>query len=82
MLKLDRIMEIAEDTARRVRDAGSLGAEIHNIQAISVAIQEALSENDDNAKETVRSNNGSSTPPTDGKPRGISRGRKTRETVE
>jgi hypothetical protein len=50
MLKLQRIMEIAEDHARHCCSSGSPNGEHHNIQVLSVAIQEALSENDENTK--------------------------------
>jgi hypothetical protein len=54
MLKLQRIMEIAEDHARHCCSPGSPNGEHHNIQVLSVAIQEALSENDENKKPLLR----------------------------
>lgn len=49
MLNLERIMWIAREHAQNCVGAGECGAENHNIQVLSVAIQEALSENDDEA---------------------------------
>jgi hypothetical protein len=50
MLTLDRIMEIATAHAQHCTSPGAVGGEHHNIQVLSVAIQEALSENDDEKK--------------------------------
>jgi hypothetical protein len=50
MLTLDRIMWIAREHARSCCGPGELNSEDHNIQVLSVAIQEALSENDDGNK--------------------------------
>lgn len=47
MLKLQRIMEIARMHAHHCCAGGDVGGEKHNIQVLSVAIQEALSENDE-----------------------------------
>lgn len=47
MLKLDRIMQIATEHAPHCCGQGDVGAERHNIMVLSVAIQEALSENDE-----------------------------------
>lgn len=50
MLPLERIMEIAEESARRMRSAGDLDSDRENTMAICVAIQEALAENDEKKK--------------------------------
>lgn len=50
MLTLDRIMAIATEHAMHCSHPGSTAGEHHNIQVLCVAIQEALSENDENRK--------------------------------
>lgn len=54
MLKLDRIMEIAAEHAPSACSPGEVGASKHNVMMLSVAIQEALSENDELWKKNVR----------------------------
>lgn len=82
MLKLERIMEIAAEHARHCCGPGETAGEHHNIQVLSVAIQEALSENDEKAQALLRARNGRATLSTNGKPSRADRGRQTRTPSE
>lgn len=86
MLNLDRIMSIAREHARHCCGQGETNGEHHNIQVLSVAIQEALSENDDvygaTKTKALRTRNPGAALPTDGKSGQTSGGRKARSATE
>lgn len=83
MLTLDRIMAIASEHAHHCCGPGDVGGEHHNIQVLSVAIQEALSENDDNEKTQARIANGQSIPlPPNAKSIRLAGGGKARPTPQ
>lgn len=73
MLKLDRIMWIAREHATSCCGPGEVGAENHNIQVLSVAIQEALAENDDEATRITGNPDKGGGVKTNG-PRGVQKG--------
>lgn len=86
MLNLDRIMTIAAEHARHCCGVGETGATNHNIQVLSVAIQEALSENDDvygaTKTKALRTRNPGAALPADAKSGQASGGRKARSATE
>lgn len=85
MLSLKRIMEIATEHSCHCCASGDVSGDKHNVQVLSVAIQEALSENDDiygtNKTKALRSSNGSGALSTDAEPSGTSGGGKTRPST-
>lgn len=82
MLTLDRIMGIAREHAHHCCNSGDVSGENHNIQVLSVAIQEALSENDDNEKSKLRDAAGRPALRTDGQSGDIIGRGKTRPTPQ
>lgn len=85
MLSLKRIMEIASEHSRHCCASGDICGDKHNVQVLSVAIQEALSENDDvyapTKTKALRSRNGSRALSANAKPSSTSGGGKTRATT-